>query len=118
MKLAINLTALAFVLAACASTALNVVPDLATYERLAQRDPDKRLVDLETLGIPIDIRYATTNNFMKQRLYPVAKAYLRAPAARALKEVQDELAKEGLGIKVFDGYRPYRVTVAMWEPIR
>jgi len=97
---------------------LRVVPDLATYQRLAGRDPDKRLVDLESLSIPIDIRYATANNFMKTPLYPVAKAFLRAPAARALAEVQRELAPRGIGIKVFDAYRPYRVTEAMWEPIR
>lgn len=102
---------------ACA-TGLNVVPDLATYERQARTDPDKRLVDLASLGIPLDVRYATADNFMKKPLYPIAKAYLRAPAAQALADVQRELAKEGLGIKVFDAYRPYRVTVAMWEPIR
>ena len=110
----------AFVLllvAACAS-GLYVVRDRATYERLAAADPDKRLVDLATLGIPLDIRYATTNNFMKTQLYPVAKAYLRAPAAHALAEANRELATRGLGIKVFDAYRPYRVTVAMWEPIK
>lgn len=111
------------VLAACASIPANryglpVVPDLDTYERLARANPDERLVDLASLGIPLDIRYATTNNFMKQQLYPVAKAYLRAPAARALAEVERELAGRGLGVKVFDAYRPYRVTVAMWEPIR
>jgi zinc D-Ala-D-Ala dipeptidase len=105
------------VLAACAS-GLYVVRDRPTYERLAAKDPDKRLVDLATLGIPLDIRYATTNNFMKTQLYPVAKAYLRAPAARSLVEVNRELATRGLGIKVFDAYRPYRVTVAMWEPIK
>ena len=55
---------------------------------------------------------------MKKTLYPVAKAYLRAPAARALVAVQRELADRGLGIKVFDAYRPYRVTEAMWEPIK
>ena len=115
---------LALVFAACTTAipanryGLRVVPDLATYERLAQRDSSKRLVDLESLGIPIDIRYATENNFMKQTLYPVAKAYLRAPAARALADVQRELAPLGLGIKVYDAYRPYRVTQAMWEPIR
>lgn len=97
---------------------LHVVPDAATYERLARGDPDKRLVDLETLGIPLDIRYATANNFMKEPLYPIAKAYLRAPAARALAAVQRELAPRGIGIKVFDGYRPYRVTERMWEPIK
>ena len=117
---------LLLLLLACASSpaiapnryGLRVVPDLATYERLARLDPDKRLVDLATLGIPLDIRYATANNFMKAPLYPVAKAYLRAPAARALVEVEHELASRGIGIKVFDGYRPYRVTEAMWEPIR
>jgi D-alanyl-D-alanine dipeptidase len=97
---------------------LAVVPDVATYERLARTDPDKRLVDLSTLNIPLDVRYATENNFMKKVLYPVAKSYLRAPAARALGEVQRELATRGIGIKVFDAYRPYHVTEAMWEPIK
>jgi D-alanyl-D-alanine dipeptidase len=97
---------------------LTVVPDRATYEWLARVDPDKRLVDVASLGIPLDIRYATANNFMKTPLYPVAKAYLRAPAARALADVQRELATRGLGLKVFDAYRPYRVTEAMWEPIK
>lgn len=97
---------------------LTVVPDRATYEQLARVDPNKRLVDVASLGIPLDIRYATANNFMKTPLYPVARAYLRAPAARALAEVQRELAPRGLGLKVFDAYRPYRVTEAMWEPIK
>jgi zinc D-Ala-D-Ala dipeptidase len=117
MKRAINLTAIALVVA-CATNALHVVPSRAEYERLAQGEPDKRLVDLASLGIPLDIRYATPENFMKKQLYPVAKAYLRAPAAEALRNVQADLARENLGIKVFDAYRPYRVTVAMWEPIR
>ncbi|HKR63563.1 MAG TPA: M15 family metallopeptidase [Thermoanaerobaculia bacterium] len=110
-------TTLFLLLLACAH-GLRVVPDLASYERLARRDPDKRLVDLASLGIATDIRYATANNFMHKPLYPVAKAFLRAPAARALLGVQSELAARGLGLKVFDAYRPYRVTVAMWEPIK
>ncbi|HVE73093.1 MAG TPA: M15 family metallopeptidase [Thermoanaerobaculia bacterium] len=120
MKRAINFVTL-LILAACAapvplnSYGLRVVPDAATYERVTPAE--MRLVDLSPLGIPLDIRYATPDNFMKQILYPVAKAYLRAPAARALAEVDRELAQRGLGIKVFDAYRPYRVTVAMWEPI-
>lgn len=97
---------------------LQVVSDAATYERLVLADPDKRLIDLQALSIPLDIRYATENNFMKKTLYPVAKAYLRAPAAYALSRVQRDLAARGLGIKVFDAYRPYAVTVSMWEPIK
>jgi D-alanyl-D-alanine dipeptidase len=115
-----------FLVVACATApaiapnryGLVVVPDRATYERLARVDPDKRLVDVASLGLPLDIRYATPDNFMKKPLYPVAKAYLRAPAARALADVQRELALRGLGLKVYDAYRPYRVTEAMWEPIQ
>jgi D-alanyl-D-alanine dipeptidase len=97
---------------------LRVVPDAATYRALAAAHPDRRLVDVATLGIATDVRYATPDNFMKKTLYPVAKVYLRAPAANALASIQRELAPQGLALKVFDGYRPYRVTEAMWEPIK
>jgi len=127
MKHAFNLTALVLA-AACATSVqvpanrygLVVVPDNATYERLVAQDPDKRLVDLQRFipGIATDIRYATTNNFMHQQLYPVAKAYLRYPAALALREIENELAPQGLGLEIFDAYRPYSITEKMWEPIR
>ncbi len=112
-------------LAACASSVppnkygLHVVPDRATYEKLAARDPEQRLVDVSTIpGIRIDVRYATTNNFMHEQLYPIAKVYLRLPAVHALAEVQHDLAADHLGLKVFDGYRPYSITQKMWEPIK
>jgi D-alanyl-D-alanine dipeptidase len=115
MKRAFNFLALAL-LAACAA-GLYVVPDYATYDRLAQRDPDKQLVDVQSFGIPIDVRYATPNNFIHTPLYPIAKVYLRAPAARALGDVERELAAGHLGVKAFDGYRPYRITKKMWDAI-
>jgi D-alanyl-D-alanine dipeptidase len=98
---------------------LRVIPNRATYEKLAAHDPEQLLVDVSTIpGIRIDVRYATTNNFMHEQLYPIAKVYLRAPAAEALAGVQRDLAAEHLGLKVFDGYRPYAITEKMWEPIR
>ena len=99
---------------------LQVVPDVATYQKIVRVEPDKRLVDLQQFipGIVLDIRYATTNNFMRQKLYPVAKAYLRYPAAVALRDVQAELAKDHLGLKIFDAYRPYSITEKMWEPVK
>jgi zinc D-Ala-D-Ala dipeptidase len=51
-------------------------------------------------------------------LYPVATAYLRRPAAEAIRDIQLELQAQGLGLKIYDGYRPYSVTEMMWEPIR
>lgn len=125
-RLTLVLTALLVI--ACATTpqiepnryGLRVVPDLATYERLVRADRSQQLVDLAAFipGIVLDIRYATPNNFMHRPLYPVARAFLRRPAAEALRAVQSDLAKEGLGLKVFDGYRPYNITERMWEPIR
>ena len=127
MRRWINFLAVLLV-AACATTpaippnryGLQVVPDINTYEALARRDPDKRLVDLSDFvpGLVLDVKYATAANFMNKQLYPVAESWLRYPAAVALREVQTDLAPQGLGLKVFDAYRPYRVTEAMWEPIR
>jgi D-alanyl-D-alanine dipeptidase len=111
-----RLVALLLIAAACATTHPPVVKSIAEYERLVAADPDKRLVEIT--DIPRDVRYATTNNFMHQKLYPVAKVFLRRPAAIALHDIERELAREGLGLKLFDGYRPYRVTVRMWKPIR
>jgi D-alanyl-D-alanine dipeptidase len=117
------------VLAACTSASLpipknqyglEIVPDVATYRRLVRTDPEKELVDIQRFipSIEIDVRYATTNNFMHRQLYPVARVYLRRPAALALRAVQSELAADHLGLAVFDGYRPYRITEAMWEPYK
>jgi D-alanyl-D-alanine dipeptidase len=98
---------------------LEVVPDVVTYRRLAGADPDKQLVDIQRFipSIHVDVRYATTNNFMHRQLYPVARVFLRRPAAVALRAVQSELATGHLGLEVFDGYRPYRIT-EQWEPYR
>jgi len=43
--------------------------------------------------------------------------FLRLPAARALLAVQSELNAKGLGLKIYDAYRPYSVTVAFWDLI-
>lgn len=74
------------------------------------------LVDLEQVipGIVLDIRYATTNNFTGQQLYPFAKCYLRRPVAEKLRAAQTELATMGLALKIFDAYRPLSVQRKMW----
>ena len=111
-----KLLAILLLAVACATTHPPVVRNPGEYDRLVAADPDKRLVEIT--DIPRDVRYATTNNFMHAQLYPVARVYVRRPAAIALHEIEQELAREGLGLKIFDGYRPYRVTVRMWKPIR
>jgi len=87
------------------------------------RDPQapaaRELVDLASLqaGFRFDLRYATPDNFVHATLYPVARAYLQRDAAKALVEVQRELAARGLGLKIFDAYRPLSVQQRMWDLI-
>ncbi len=78
---------------------------------------DARLVDIRSVNtkIALDIRYATTNNFLKRKVYPVGRCVLRGAAAKRLSQVQDDLAKNGLGLKVYDCYRPLSVQKQMWQ---
>jgi zinc D-Ala-D-Ala dipeptidase len=61
-------------------------------------------------SVEMDIRYFTTDNFVGQRIdgYLAPKCILTAQAAEALKQVQADLDPFGLGLKVFDCYRPQR----------
>lgn len=98
-----------------------IIKDMKTLNGTAKADSNKRMIDIKKQipNICLDLRYATTNNFMHKKLYPVVTTtYLRLPAARALQQVQNELNKAGLGLKIFDAYRPYSVTEKMWEPIK
>jgi D-alanyl-D-alanine dipeptidase len=89
------------------------------YIASVKKNPAKELDDLEKIdGIVLDIRYATTNNFTGERIYDEAKAYARKPVAEALARIQADLKKQGLGLKIFDAYRPYRATVKFYEVYR
>lgn len=66
-------------------------------------------------NIRLDIKYATDDNFTKKCVYTQAKCYLRQEVAQKLNGVQQELEQQGLGLKVFDGYRPRSVQYKFWE---
>lgn len=80
---------------------------------------DTMLVDVRAVepSLAVDMRYATPRNFTGAPLpgYLANRAYLRREAAAALARVQRALREEGLGLKIFDAYRPARATVAMVE---
>src|SRR5687767_11120429 len=86
-------------IAVCKVAAQNNLPitsDWKEYRHQVKNDPSKQMVELGTFipGIVYDLRYATTNNFMKRKMYPANTevTFLRLPAAQALKKVQEELA--------------------------
>lgn len=65
--------------------------------------------------IIIDLPYSTSNNVFSTRLYPVERAFLRKEVAEHLVAAHRSLEKYGLGIKVWDAYRPRSVQYKMWE---
>jgi D-alanyl-D-alanine dipeptidase len=65
--------------------------------------------------IRIELPYATEKNFCKIKLYPVERCFLRREVAEKLVEAHRSLAKEGIGIKIWDGYRPHSVQYTMWD---
>ena len=82
---------------------------------LAQSGLD--LVDITTLDstIVVEIKYATADNFMGDTLYSANICLLRCAVAERLIKVHQSLRKQGLKLKVLDGYRPLSVQRKMWE---
>ncbi len=93
-------------------------------EALAARTPDQpdslrdpELVEITVLDstIQLDIRYATTNNFMSTIFYEAPRAFMQRPAAEALVRVNRALSPYGLGLLIHDAYRPWYVTKMFWD---
>ena len=92
------------------------------YKKQVRSDRTKVMVELKSIipDLVYDLRYASTNNFMNRLMYPgnTTFTFLRMPVAQSLSSVQEELKKLGLGLKIFDAYRPYSATVKFWELVK
>jgi zinc D-Ala-D-Ala dipeptidase len=75
--------------------------------------------DLAVLApsIILDIRYATTDNFTKAKIYDCPACLLRPEAARALVKAHENLQKKGFGLKMFDCYRPRPYQQRLWDKV-
>lgn len=96
---------------------LVVVSSYNQYLASIKTNPNNELIEIKKAipSIKLDIRYATKNNFMKQVMYKQARAFARKPVVESLKKIQRELNKKGYGLKIFDGYRPYAITVEFYK---
>src|ERR1700722_1074471 len=104
-------------------TPLRPVAELRA-EALKQQPPQEQgtflkpdLVELVTLDstIKLDIRYATSNNFLGTPVYTQERAFLQRPAAEAVLRAHRELKAQGYGLLIHDGYRPWYVTKIFWD---
>jgi zinc D-Ala-D-Ala dipeptidase len=98
-----------------------VIRQYSSYKQSIKGDSLKKMVELKTImpDIQYDLRYATTNNFMHQRVYKNGRnTFLRLVVARALARVQHDLNEKNLSLKIWDAYRPFSVTEKMWALIK
>jgi D-alanyl-D-alanine dipeptidase len=68
-------------------------------------------------SIRLDIRYATTDNFTKSKIYDCPQCLLRPEAAEAVVIAHKALKKKGLGLKMFDCYRPRPYQQRLWDKV-
>jgi zinc D-Ala-D-Ala dipeptidase len=111
----LQLRLLVVVLSVLASAALTSQQQGPPKDPNATRKAD--LVELVKLDptIKLDIRYAGSNNFLGKPVYKEARAFLQRPAADALVAAHRELARDGYGLLIHDGYRPWAITKLFWD---
>ncbi len=113
-----RVVALLLALAACAHAAPQATQPNAAVQTIASDSLARRQLAAVARVAPTirqEVRYATTNNFTSAVLpgYGAPVVLLRREAAEALGRVQARLAAKGMGLKIWDGYRPVRATLAM-----
>ncbi|RZK43941.1 MAG: D-alanyl-D-alanine dipeptidase [Pedobacter sp.] len=96
---------------------LTVVNTAEAYKKSVTLNPNNELIEIKKAipSIALDIRYATKDNFMKQVMYKEPRAFARKPVVDKLKLIQGDLAKKGYGLKIYDAYRPYAITIAFYQ---
>ena len=105
-----SLALLLLALASCAAPALVIETEPPTQDPLVE-------VAAQDGRIRVLAVYATPDNFVGEALYPEPRIFLRRSAMERLSRVQSALESRGMGLMVFDGYRPWSVTRRMWEVI-
>ena len=99
---------------------VEVISDTAIYLEQVRENPNNEMLDFEGFvsGIQLDIRFATNNNIIGEKLYASPKAFVRKPMAVSLEIIQEALRRRGYGLIILDAYRPYSVAEKMTEKMK
>jgi D-alanyl-D-alanine dipeptidase len=62
-----------------------------------------------------DMKYATTDNFLKEKVYPCDECFLRVKTVKALLQANKSFLDKGYKIKIYDCYRPKAIQKKMWK---
>ena len=125
MKIGNGLPVLLCLLALLGCGAESPEPELGTVPEaviLEETPPPRELAPEEFVpvgehipGLVVELRYATENNFTRQVIYDFDEAWLRWGTVEKLRAVQAELEAQGLGLKLWDGFRPPEAQFVLWQ---
>ncbi len=71
----------------------------------------------EDSSIILDLRYATEDNFLEEKLYDCPRCFLKKRVGQAILKIRDQLHDRGVGVVLFDCYRPHSVQKKLWEKL-
>lgn len=88
-----------------------------TFAQNKNKISDTSFVNLEDYSkeFVYDMKYATTDNFLKAKVYECSECYLRLKTVKALINANKKAIKKGFRIKLFDCYRPLDIQKKMWK---
>ncbi|MFZ4545374.1 MAG: D-alanyl-D-alanine dipeptidase [Saprospiraceae bacterium] len=90
---------------------------LTHFNYCSTQAADKSFVEINVLepSIVVDIKYATTDNFVKEKMYNCGRCFLRKEAAAAIVSAHRKLQRKGLRLKIWDAYRPRTFQYKLWN---
>lgn len=97
-----------------------LISDIEAYKNHIEKNPKHKLIRLADHNSKIKLvpRYYGTNNIFDRSLYNMPEVFICIQIAESLSAINQELEEDGYRLIVWDAYRPYSVTVEMWEHIR
>jgi len=75
---------------------------------------DMHLLDA---SIHIDMKYATTENFVEEVMYDCGRCLLRPDVAQGVLNAHKKLQAKGYALKMLDCYRPRPVQQKLWDKV-
>ncbi|MCX6171435.1 MAG: M15 family metallopeptidase [Flavobacterium sp.] len=84
---------------------------------ISKETDDNAFVNLKNYSndFVYDMKYATDDNFLKEKVYPCAECFLRVKTVKSLLEANKTFSQKGFKIKLFDCYRPKAIQKKMWK---
>ncbi len=103
-------------LISCKSTYLDTKKSPVLLDINKEAD-DNAFVNLKNYSnnFVFDMKYATADNFLKEKVYPCAECFLRVKTVKSLLEANKSFLEKGYRIKLYDCYRPLAIQKQMWK---